>query len=408
MSAGLGKNEKSNAMKDIILELHEGLPVEKAKDRFLKEIGHISSVEIAEIEQGLINEGMDPGEIQKFCNVHALLFESSLEVAVSSEESPSHPVYLFRLENREIEKVTGNIREFVSRKKTGDFAKFRRELAGLLQQLQGIDIHYKRKENVLFPYLEKHEFFGPSKVMWGKDDEVRDLLRESLEHLRKLKEKDELKGFLERYVYPLIEEVEGMIFKEETILFPTTLEKLSVEEWAEVFTDSSELGYIFIEEPRESTDLTHDLKEALVEEPSIKDAQNVSFPTGDLSLVELTGMLNALPVDITFIDREDRVRYFSESRDRIFVRTKAVLGRKVQNCHPPQSVTIVERILESFKNGIRNSVDFWINLEGNLVYIRYYALRDSAGKYIGTLEVTQDITDLRRLEGEKRIFDEAD
>jgi DUF438 domain-containing protein len=295
----------------------------------------------------------------------------------------------------------------VSKKKTGDFDKFRRELAGLLQQLQGIDIHYKRKENVLFPYLEKHEFFGPSKVMWGKDDEIRDLLRESLEHLRKLKEKDELKDFRERYIQPLIEEVEGMIFKEETILFPTAIEKLSNEEWAEVFTDSSELGYVFIEEPQESTDLTHDLKEALVEEPSIKDAQNVSFPTGDLSLVELTGMLNALPVDITFIDREDRVRYFSESRDRMFVRTKSVLGRKVQNCHPPQSVGIVEKILESFKNGIRNSVDFWINLEGRLVYIRYFAIRESAGGYIGTIEVTQDITDIRRLEGEKRIFDEA-
>jgi DUF438 domain-containing protein len=408
MSAGLGKNEKSNAMKDIIRELHEGLSVEKAKDRFLKEIGHISSVEIAEIEQGLINEGMDPGEIQKFCNVHALLFESSLEAAVSNEESPSHPVYLFRLENREIEKVTGSIRVLVSKKKTGDLGKFRRELAGLLQKLQGIDIHYKRKENVLFPYLEKHEFFGPSKVMWGKDDEIRDLLRESLEHLRKLKEKDELKDFRERFIQPLIEEVEGMIFKEETILFPTTLEKLSVGEWAEVFTDSSELGYVFIEEPQESTDLTHDLKEALVEEPSIKDAQNVSFPTGELSLMELTCMLNALPVDITFIDREDKVRYFSESRDRIFVRTKAVLGRTVQNCHPPQSVAIVERILKSFKNGIRNSVDFWINLEGKLVYIRYYALRDSAGTYIGTLEATQDVTDIRRLEGEKRIFDEAD
>jgi DUF438 domain-containing protein len=408
MSAGLGKNEKSNAMKDIIRELHEGLSVEKAKDRFLKEIGHISSVEIAEIEQGLINEGMDPGEIQKFCNVHALLFESSLEAAVSNEESPSHPVYLFRLENREIEKVTGSIRVLVSKEKTGDLGKFRRELAGLLQKLQGIDIHYKRKENVLFPYLEKHEFFGPSKVMWGKDDEIRDLLRESLEHLRKLKEKDELKDFRERFIQPLIEEVEGMIFKEETILFPTTLEKLSVGEWAEVFTDSSELGYVFIEEPQESTDLTHDLKEALVEEPSIKDAQNVSFPTGELSLMELTCMLNALPVDITFIDREDKVRYFSESRDRIFVRTKAVLGRTVQNCHPPQSVAIVERILKSFKNGIRNSVDFWINLEGKLVYIRYYALRDSAGTYIGTLEATQDVTDIRRLEGEKRIFDEAD
>jgi len=199
-----------------------------------------------------------------------------------------------------------------------------------------------------------------------------------------------------------------MIFKEESILLPTSLEKLSVEEWAEVFTDSAELGYVFIEEPKESAELTHDLKAALTEVPTVKDALTVSLPTGDFTLEELTAVLNTLPIDITFIDREDRVRYFSESRDRIFVRTKAVLGRTVQLCHPPQSVAIVERILESFKSGVRNSVDFWLLLDGKLVYIRYFALRDAAGGYLGTLEVTQDITDIRKLEGEKRLFAEGD
>jgi DUF438 domain-containing protein len=119
-------------------------------------------------------------------------------------------------------------------------------------------------------------------------------------------------------------------------------------------------------------------------------------------------MLNTLPIDITFIDREDRVRYFSETRDRIFVRTRAVLGRTVQLCHPPQSVAIVEQILESFKSGTRSNVDFWLNLEDKLVYIRYFALHDASGSYLGTLEVTQDVTNIRRLEGEKRIFSEGD
>jgi DUF438 domain-containing protein len=406
MSEGLGNSDKKEAMKDIIRKLHEGLAVEKAKERFLKEIGNISSVEIAEIEQALIHEGMQPEEIQKFCNVHALLFESTLEVAVSSEESPSHPVYLFKLENREIEKITGKIRN-LSPKGMG-FKEYKAALHGQLEKLEGIDIHYKRKESILFPYLEKHDFSGPSKVMWGKHDEIRDLLRESMEHLRKLNTEEELEDYRQRFIDPLVEEIEGMIFKEETILLPTSLEKLSVEEWAEVFTDSAELGYVFIEEPKESTELTHDLKVALTEVPTVKDALTVSLPTGDFSLGELTAVLNTLPIDITFIDKEDKVRYFSESRDRIFVRTKAVLGRTVQLCHPPQSVAIVEKILESFKSGIRSSVDFWLHLNGKLVYIRYFALRDAAGDYLGTLEVTQDVTDIRKLEGEKRLFAEGD
>ena len=406
MSEGIGKGEKKEVMKDIIRQLHQGLPVEKAKERFLKEIGNISSVEIAEIEQALIQEGMQPEEIQKFCNVHALLFESTLASAVSTEESKSHPVYLFKLENREIQKITGKIKE-LSREGKG-FKEYKSALYAQLEKLRGIDIHYKRKENILFPYLEKYDFSGPSKVMWGKHDEIRDLIRESMEHLQKLNSKEKIEEYRNRFIEPLVEEVEGMIFKEESILFPTSLEKLSVEEWAEVFKDSTELGYVFIEEPRESEDLTHDLKEALTEMASVKDADTISLPTGDFSLEELTSVLNTLPVDITFIDREDRVRYFSESRDRIFVRTKAVLGRTVQLCHPPQSVDIVEKILDSFKKGIRSSVDFWLHLDGKLVYIRYFALRDAAGTYLGTLEVTQDATDIRRLEGEKRLFDEGE
>jgi DUF438 domain-containing protein len=407
MSKGLGNSGKKEAMKDIIRSLHQGLPVEKAKERFLKEVGNISSVDIAEIEQALIGEGMPVEEIQRFCNVHALLFESSLEQAVRGEESPSHPVHLFKLENREIEKLVKRMEDLFLSKKKARFDQVKGELAGFLDGLKGVDTHYRRKENILFPFLEKHDFSGPSKVMWGKHDEIRDLLQESIDHLRKLREEDGLSGFQKRYIDPLIEEVRGMISKEENILFPASMEKLSVPEWASVLKESAELGYAFIKEPKESIDLTSDLKAALTEVPAVRDRSHVGLPTGDFSLEELTSVLNTLPVDITFIDRDDRVRYFSESRDRIFVRTRAVLGRKVQNCHPPQSVAVVEKILDAFKNGIRNSVDFWLNLEGKLVYIRYFALRDGTGDYLGTLEVTQDITHIRRLEGEKRIFDEA-
>jgi len=130
----------------------------------------------------------------------------------------------------------------------------------------------------------------------------------------------------------------------------------------------------------------------------------VLFETGELSVKELETILNTLPVDITFIDKEDRVRYFSQSKDRIFPRTKAVIGRRVQQCHPQKSLHVVEQILSDFKNNERNVAEFWINLKGRLVYIRYFAVRDEDQNYLGCLEVTQDITNVKEIEGEKRLL----
>jgi len=149
------------------------------------------------------------------------------------------------------------------------------------------------------------------------------------------------------------------------------------------------------------------MEDALVENPSSQDDE-ISLPTGRFILKELMAVLNTLPVDITFVDKDDRVRYFSEGKERIFTRTKSVLGRRVQDCHPPQSVDVVEKIVNSFREGKRDSVDFWINLKGREIYIRYFAVRDKQSSYLGTLEVTQDITEIRKLEGEKRLLDERD
>jgi len=162
-----------------------------------------------------------------------------------------------------------------------------------------------------------------------------------------------------------------------------------------------------IEEAKETEALMKDLEEAFLEGPSFQENE-ISLPTGRFTLKELMAVLNTLPVDITFVDKKDRVRYFSDSKERIFVRTKSVLGRKVQHCHPPQSVDVVEKILKSFKEGQRDSVDFWIDFNGKFVYIRYFAVRDKQGRYLGTLEVTQDIKEIQKLEGEKRLLDERD
>jgi len=131
----------------------------------------------------------------------------------------------------------------------------------------------------------------------------------------------------------------------------------------------------------------------------------LQFETGSLSKEEIEAILNTLPVDITFVDKDDTVKYFNKAEKRIFARTKAVLGRKVQLCHPQKSIHVVNRILEAFKKGERNMAAFWIQIENRLIHIRYFAVRDKVGKYLGTIEVTQDITDLKKIEGEKRLLD---
>jgi hypothetical protein len=273
--------------------------------------------------------------------------------------------------------------------------------------LKEVETHYERKEQLLFPYLEKQGFFGPSKVMWGKDDEIRDLFRKALRGIETLEREEDFKDFEEQAINPLIEEIEGMIFKEENILFPASLEKLNPNDWVEILKESSDVGYVFIESPKETEGLMKELKDALIEEPSFQDNE-VTLPTGKFTLRELMAVLNTLPVDITFVDKDDSVKYFSEGKERIFTRTRSVIGRRVQNCHPPQSVDVVEKIIKSFREGKRDSVDFWIDLNGRDIYIRYFAARDKQGRYLGTLEVTQDITDIKKLKGEKRLLDERD
>ncbi len=406
MSEEIKKRTKKEVIKDIILKLHKGLSVREAKEELEKEVGKISSTEIAEIEQSLINEGLSPEEIKKFCNVHALMFKETLEESITKETSPAHPVHLFKLENREVEKITKGIRELFEKRDGKSLERLKEELREMLLRLKEVEKHYERKEQLLFPFLEKQGFFGPSKVMWGKDNEIRDLLRNSLSKVDLIRNEEQFDEYQKSLLNPLLEEIEGMIFKEENILFPTSLEKLKTSDWVEILKESDEIGYVYIEKPKETEALIRELKEALLEVPEIEE-EKVLFPTGSLSPEELMHMLNTLPVDYTFVDREDLVRYFSAGKERIFVRTKSVLGRKVQNCHPPQSVHVVEKILQSFKNGRREPYEFWISFRGRMIYIRYFPVRDREGAYLGTLEVTQDVTEIQKLKGEKRLLDES-
>jgi DUF438 domain-containing protein len=265
-----------------------------------------------------------------------------------------------------------------------------------------IEKHYQRKENLLFSCLERHGITGPSKVMWGKDDEVRELLKALGEALQvEGLSGDELEVVVSTLVEPCVAAIEEMILKEAKILFPMSRETLTDDEWAEVWRDSPRHGFCLIE-PREGYRPPQEKAPDRVADLDRDEA--VVFPTGALNLDQLRGMLAALPVDLTFVDAEDRVRYFSEGADRVFERSRAIIGRKVQHCHPPKSVHMVEEIVSSFRAGRQDVAEFWIELGGRFVHIRYFAVRDDRGSYLGTLEVTQDLTPLRALEGERRLL----
>jgi DUF438 domain-containing protein len=268
--------------------------------------------------------------------------------------------------------------------------------------LMDIEKHYQRKEHALFPYLERYGITGPSKVMWAKDDEVRRYLKDLGAALQERgTTAGEWKLVAATLGQAVLSAVEEMIYKEENILLPMCLDTFTEDDWAEIWAASPRYGWCLVEprsgyQPPESK-----LREAA----HLPADKGVQLPTGTLTVQQLLGIFTTLPVDLTFVDAEDRVAFFSEGPDRIFSRSRAILGRKVQHCHPPKSVDVVERILADFREGRQSVAEFWITFQGKFVHIRYFAVRDERGEYLGTLEVTQDLTRLRKLEGERRLLE---
>lgn len=388
--------KKRKLVADIIRDLHGGLTVEAAKARVQREVGTLTSAEVTEIEQSLIDEGVSPDEIKRFCNVHALLFESSLEQTVAAPDSSSHPLSLLQSENRAIAAIVGELRAALGRTPVVPEA-----VRSALAKLKGVDRHYALKENAIFPYLEKHGFMGPSQVMWGKHNDVRQLLRDAEKAASEGARA--IEASRAGVFATLAEEVEGMIFKEENILFPACTEKLEPAEWVKVLESFHEIGLPYAAPGAADA--------ALGELAALKaeavEAGLVVLPSGRVSPAELAALLNVLPVDISFVGADDTVRYFNQTKDRIFPRAVSVIGRNVRNCHPPQSVGKVVEILDSFRYGERDHADFWIDLHGRFVWIRYFAVRDPFGKYLGCLEVSQDLTEARSLTGERRLLDDG-
>lgn len=396
MSEFINNSElRQDTIKKILKQLHEGKTVEQVKSQFEEVFDGVSASEISEAENALMAEGLPVEEIQKLCDVHASLFEGSItEIHQPDDltEIPGHPLNILKLENREIERI---IQEEIREKITAGAGN--REIGSGIGNLLKLELHYQKKENLFFPYMEKHGITAPPKVMWGVDDEI----RSELKALKGLFEKDETdKQQAITMLEATLKKVEDMISKEENILIPMVTEKLTQEEWKIIAAESREIGYMLVDIPVWSA------VRVIAPEAGSKEVSDgmVRLPSGIFTMEELTCMLNALPFDITFVNKGDEVGYFSEGKDRVFPRTKAIIGRNVSNCHPPASVHVVEKIVQDFKSGKKDSEDFWIQAGDKFILIRYFAVRNEDNEYLGVLEVTQDIRPIQEISGEKRLL----
>ncbi len=403
------RRHRVEALKTMIRELHDGASPETLKARFRSVLDHVGPAEISAMETELMHEGMPETEIRRMCDLHVAVFRDKLEQRPPAEATPGHPVHTFRRENEKILEIVAAYRQL-----NGELALATGPLSpeqvsrwqALQEALRPLDAHYKRKEYLLFPFLERAGITAPPKVMWSVDDQIREHARAASDAAACAAELGpaELGPNTEVVLTPFLEAVEGMVEKEERVLLPMTTENLTEEEWRQVHAQWLELGPGFVA-PEQGWEPSR----TVAAEPAEVELASggVRLPSGVLSAAQLAAMLNSLPVDITFVDADDRVTYFSEGPDRVFARNRAIVGRRVQDCHPPSSIHIVQKILDEMRAGSRDVAEFWIPFGGRFVHIRYFAVRDESRAYLGCLEMTQDVTAIRALQGERRLLAEG-
>ncbi|MEM4232503.1 MAG: DUF438 domain-containing protein [Thermoplasmata archaeon] len=402
----MSQEERRRKLKEMIKKLHEGADPEAVKERFKDLIRGIDAEDVARLEEELIKEGMSREEIRRLCDVHLLVFKEALE-GEGRLAPVDHPVGTLMEEHRVLLENAQSLVKVLAGLSRPDQAGLMgaqtEHVEHIIKHFKDSEKHYLREENVLFPYIEKHGVTEPPKIMWMEHDEIR-RLKKSLYSLVDDRSGASVTEWAKR-LQPVAEQLASMLSshfgKENNVLFPMALKLFSKDEWEAVTREFDEIGYCCFTPPRvvaRARGVTEPAPAATVSE------EVVAFRTGKLTVEELNAILNTLPVDISFVGKDDTVRYFSDNKDRIFVRTTAVLGRKVQQCHPQKSVDRVEQILNDFKQGKRDVAEFWINLSGRMVHIRYFPVRSPKGEYLGCLEVTQDITQIRTLTGEKRLL----
>ncbi len=317
----------------------------------------------------------------------------------TAEKLPKgHPIEVYYRESELIQEI---LFELTEADPVEDFQKY----FNIFNQLTTIEKRFARKENQLFPYLEKHGWEGPSQGMWSFHDN----LRAQIKLLNDYNAEKNTAKIIDNIPY-LVEGIKRLLSIEDMRLFPNSLELLTEEDWNSFYQGDEEIGWMLLVKPAPYPEI----KEAAYVHPSEDFTQrDLSFSLdntfhydeGYMTPEQVNLLLRFLPVDITYVDENDKVVFYNRGDDRVFPRSKGIIGREVRFCHPPKSVDMVLRIVAEFKAGTKDVAEFWFNFKGRIIHIRYFAIRDNDKKYKGVIEMSQDITEIQKLEGQKRLLD---
>lgn len=398
---------RKEKLKELILKLHEGQDPVHVRYELKNTLKQIPYGEVVEVEQELIKEGLPEEEVLRLCDVHGEVLDGHIDQSGAQAIPEGHPVDVFKQENKELRRVVEQTQQLLGTLHTvseEEFNNHKLKLLSCFNELMDVDKHYKRKEYLVFPYLEKKEITGPPKVMWGKHDEIREQLKGCIEILRTegLKKSD-LEDAMDLLFAPVLRGVADMTKKEEDILFPMSLDMISTEEWWQIHKQTLEFGFTLYD-PKTDWKPEGMSADFFENKGMLNEHGSIQLPSGSFNAEEIMAILNTIPFDMTFVDKDDKVKYFTQGTERIFARSRSIINRDVRLCHPPGSVHIIEKILDDFKTGKATHAPFWIQMQGKFIHIEYFALRDTNGAYLGTLEVSQDLSNLRKLEGEQRIL----
>ncbi|WP_252187603.1 PAS domain-containing protein [Anaeromonas gelatinilytica] len=401
-------DKKIEKITNILINYLKGdIKHDEAKQKINSSFEKITAQEFALCEQHLEDYKIDDNDLTRRIEEVISLVEDVL-ITNKLNLPEGHPIDTYLKEVKAIRDVLDEIRNMLNR----EFIK--NQWLEIYDKLLEIKVHFARKQNQLFPALEKKGFNKPSKIMWTLDDNVEDVIKQALEYLKN----DEEESFLSMQK-EVIDIVEDMMQKEEDILYPTAMEMISDEEFVEMRKGDDEIGYSLIEVPplygnidtksedMPNGELLKDLKNILVKHGVLEDLdkdRELDVSQGKLTLEQINLIFKHLQVDLSYVDENEISKFYSDTKHRVFPRSPGVIGRKVQNCHPKESVDKVEEIIRAFRSGEHDEAEFWIDMGDEFIYIIYNAVRDENGKFRGVLEMMQDVTRIRKLEGSQRLI----
>lgn len=387
--------------------LKDVITSEEAKEKINTCFDKITAQEFALCEQYLQRYGI--GDVELTPRIEELLFiVEDILVTNELDLEEGHPIHTYLIEVEAIRRVLDEIR------KTKEEKFIKNKWLEIYDKLIEIKTHFDRKQNQLFPALEKKGFDKPSKIMWTLDDDIERIIKEALNYLADNKE-DKFLDMQDE----VIDLIEDMMIKEEDILYPTAIDMISDDEFIEMRKGDDEIGYCLIDTPPqygtknnnkenlENKQLLYDLKDLLVKHGALENlnsTQELDVSQGKLTLEQINLIFKHLQVDLSYVDENEICKFYSDTKHRVFPRSPGVIGREVQNCHPKESVYMVEEIIQAFRAGEQDEAEFWIDMGDKFIYIIYNAVRDEAGKFRGVLEMMQDVTRIRSLEGSQRLL----